>query len=276
MTSHPYDAHEASAPSFDSAALVVARLRDAGCVFAEEEAQLLMVAAETASQLDAMVERRTAGEPLEFILGWAEFCSLRIRVDPGVFVPRRRTAFLVEQAVAVGHHGAVVVDMCCGSGAVGVAVASALGHVELHAVDVEPAAVRCAGGNVAEAGGRVYHGDLFDPLPSDLRGRVDLLVANAPYVPTGAIGHMPAEARDHEPQVALDGGSDGLDVQRRIAAAATRWLAPAGHLLVETSERQAPQSLALLTAQGLTAHIARSDELDATVVIGRWRAGRPD
>ncbi len=252
-------------------ASVVARLRAVGCVFAEDEARLLMSEAGTAHELDVMVARRTGGEPLEFILGWAEFRGLRIAVDHGVFVPRSRTAFLVDQAIAVGRDGAVVVDMCCGSGAVGVALAAALKHVELHAVDIEPAAVRCARRNVAAVGGRVYLGDLFAPLPTDLRGRVDVLVANAPYVPTDAISQMPPEARDHEPRAALDGGRDGLDIQRRIAAEALAWLAPGAHLLVETSERQAAASRSILLAQGLTAHVARSEDLDATVAIGRRR-----
>jgi release factor glutamine methyltransferase len=251
---------------------VIARLRAAGCVFAEDEARLLISAATTAKELDAMVERRMAGEPLEYILGWTEFCGLRIAVAPGVFVPRRRTEFLVEQAALLRQPGSVVVDMCCGSGAVGVALAAILGRIQLHATDIDPTAVRCARGNVRAVGGRVYEGDLFEPLPPDLRGRVDLLVTNAPYVPTRAIAQMPPEARDHEPQAALDGGDDGLDIQRRVAVEAASWLAPTGHLVVETSERQAPESLAILSRHGLAARVARSDELDATVVIGRKRS----
>jgi release factor glutamine methyltransferase len=261
-----------TSPSPADTTTIIARLRAAGCVFAEDEARLLILTAGTAKELDGMVERRTAGEPLEYVLGWAEFCGLRIAVAPGVFVPRRRTEFLVEQAASLGRSGSVVVDMCCGSGAVGVALAAALGRIHLHAIDIEPAAVRCARGNVASVGGRVYEGDLFEPLPADLRGRVDLLVANAPYVPTHAIVHMPPEARDYEPQVALDGGQDGLDIQRRVAAEAASWLAPTVHLVVETSERQAPESLAMLGHHGLVAHVARSEELDATVVIGRRRS----
>ena len=107
--------------------VVVTRLRAAGCVFAEDEAQLLMAGAATLADLSAMVDRRAAGEPLEHVLGWAEFCGLRIAVDPGVFVPRRRTEFLVSQAVTLARKAAaaqprtVVVDLCCGSGALGVA-----------------------------------------------------------------------------------------------------------------------------------------------------------
>jgi release factor glutamine methyltransferase len=247
---------------------IVTRLRAAGCVFAEDEARLLISAARTSADLSAMVDRRAAGMPLEQVLGWAEFCGLRIVLDPGVFVPRRRTEFLVRQAAALTQPGAAVVDLCCGSGAVGAALAAALDRVELHAVDVDPAAVRCARRNIAAAGGQVYEGDLYGPLPASLRGRVDVLVANAPYVPTNEIGLLPPEARIHEPTVALDGGADGLGILRRVMAAAPLWLAPDGHLLFETSERQVPQAVEAVAGRGLIPRVASSDELNATVVIG--------
>jgi release factor glutamine methyltransferase len=251
--------------------VIVARLRAAGCVFAEDEAQLLILAARSPSDLTAMVDQRAAGLPLEHVLGWAEFCGLQIAVDPGVFVPRRRTEFLVEQAVALGRPtGArpVVVDLCCGSGAVGASVAAALGRVELHAADIDPAAVACARRNVAAAGGQVYEGDLYQPLPAALRGRVDILAANVPYVPSGEVGLLPPEARAHEPRLALDGGADGLDVLRRVVAAAPQWLAPGGHLLTETSQRQAPEAVEAMAGSRLIPRVARSDELNATVIIG--------
>ncbi|QXG76398.1 putative protein N(5)-glutamine methyltransferase [Modestobacter sp. L9-4] len=247
---------------------VVARLRAAGCVFAEDEAVLLEAAAQTPAERDGLVARRVAGEPLEQVLGWAEFCGQRFVVEPGVFVPRRRTQLLVDAAVAVGGPGAVVLDLCCGVGAVGAAVATALGGVELHAADVDPAAVRCARRNLAGLGA-VYEGDLFDPLPVALAGRVDLLVVNAPYVPTAAIALMPPEARDHEARAALDGGADGLVVHRRVAAGARRWLAPGGTLLIETSRRQAPGTQALVAGAGLAARVLTDDELDGTAVVGR-------
>lgn len=216
-----------------------------------------------------MVERRAAGLPLEHVLGWAEFRGLRLAVEPGVFVPRRRTEFLAGQAAALCRRaGSVVVDLCCGSGAVGVALASEVAGVELHAVDVDAGTVRCARRNVATVGGRVYQGDLYAPLPAALRGRVDVLVANTPYVPTGEFGLLPPEARDHEPRVALDGGADGLDVQRRVADAAPQWLAPGGHLLVEASERQAPLTAEIFAQRGLSPRVATCEELDATVVAG--------
>ena len=246
---------------------IVTRLRSAGCVFAEDEARLLVATAGTPAELAAMVERRVSGMPLEYVLGWAEFRGLRIAVEPGVFVPRRRTEFLVGLAATLAPASPVVVELCCGSAAVGAALLAELAAVELHAVDIDPVAVRCARANIAPDGD-AYVGDLDAPLPAGLRDRVDVLVANAPYVPTGEIGLMPPEARLHEPQVALDGGADGLDVQRRVIAAAPRWLTPRGHLLIETSAHQAEQTAEALALSGLHPRIARSDDLDATVVIG--------
>lgn len=243
---------------------IVTTLRNAGCVFAEDEAELLISAASDPAQLAEMVARRVAGEPLEHVLGWAEFRGLRIAVGPGVFVPRRRTEFLVQQAVSVTVPGSVVVDLCCGSGAIGAALAAAV-PVELYAADVEPAAVRCARRNIK---GQVFEGDLFEPLPSELRGRVNILLANVPYVPSEKIGTMPPEARLHEPRVALDGGADGLDVLRRVAGEAPDWLAPGGHLFVETSERQAPQAMETFAGAGLKPELFSSEYLGATVVRG--------
>jgi len=158
--------------------------------------------------------------------------------------------------------------MCCGSGAVGLAVAMALPGAELHAADIDPGATAYARRNLAAIGGHVHEGDLYDALPFGLRGRIDVIVVNAPYVPTAEIGLMPAEARLHEPLVALDGGADGVGIHRRVAAQAPRWLAPGASLLIETSERQAPLTAAAMAAAGLTTSTAIDDDLDATVVIG--------
>ncbi|WP_030678335.1 putative protein N(5)-glutamine methyltransferase [Streptomyces sp. NRRL B-1347] len=260
-------AHSAARPP--ASAAVVARLRAAGCVFAEEEADLLAAAAASPEELDAMVARRASGLPLEHVVGWAEFAGLRIAVDAGVFVPRRRTEALVREAAALSVPGAVVVDLCCGSGALGAAVAAALGRAELHAADIDPAAVACARRNVRDADGRVYEGDLYEALPAGLRGRVDVLLANVPYVPSGEVALLPVEAREHEARVALDGGADGLDVLRRVTADAARWLAPGGCLLFETSERQVTSAVAAVTDAGLVPRVVTDDELYATVVTGR-------
>nr|WP_276611607.1 putative protein N(5)-glutamine methyltransferase [Cryptosporangium phraense] len=244
---------------------MVRRLRAAGCVFAEDEAHLLVAAFRSPAELAARVGRRVAGVPLEHVLGWAEFCGLRISVDPGVFVPRHRTEFLVRQAAVRTPPGAVVVDLCCGSGALGVALAAATEGLELHAVDIDPAAVRSARRNVGPLGGHVYRGDLYAPLPGRLRGRVDVLLANAPYVPTEEIRLLPPEARDHEHRVALDGGADGLDVLRRVIADAERWLAPAGVLLIEAGRHQAAALGELVGTAGLRCRTESAE--DAHVVI---------
>jgi len=260
---------------------LVARLRAAGCVFAEDEAAVLLeAAAGSAARLEALVVRRVAGEPLEHVVGWVDLDGLRLAVAPGVFVPRQRTVLLAHEAarlaeaarpagtVADAASRPVVVDLCCGVGAVGALVAARVPGAVVHAADVDPAAVAVARRNLPH--GRVTSGDLFDALDGGLRGTVDVLAANAPYVPTDAIATMPPEARLFEAAVALDGGADGLDVQRRIVADAPAWLAAGGHLLVETSEGQAEGSADAFRAAGLVdVRTLRDDERDATVVVGR-------
>jgi release factor glutamine methyltransferase len=258
-----------------AAGAVAARLRAAGCVFAEEEAALLTAAAGSQDELRAMVERRVAGLPLEHIVGWAEFCGLRITLEPGVFVPRPRSELLVRLAVARATPGCAVVDLACGSGAIGAAIAHLTGgqpRIELHACDIEQAAVACAARNLQAACGQVHAGDLYEALPARLRGRVRVIAANVPYVPSEAVVLMPAQARMHEPLLALDGGPDGLDVLRRVAYGAGEWLAPAGHLLIETSRGQAEAAVAEFEAVGLAAQVATDDDLGATVIIGRLPA----
>ena len=204
-------------------------------MFAEDEARALSEAARDESHLNELVSRRAGGLPLEHVVGWAEFCGLRIALEPGVFVPRRRTERLVSEAAALLSPGALVVDLCCGSGAVGAALLAAEPSIELHAADSDPVAVRCARRNVE----RVHQGDLFEALPGALRGRIDLVAVNAPYVPTGELDLLPREARLYEPRSALDGGPDGLEVLRRAVASAPAWLAPGGRVVCEASEAQA-------------------------------------
>lgn len=251
----------------DQFAALIAELRGAGCVFAEDEAALLREAAVDRDGLRALTARRVAGEPLEQVLGWAEFAGRRVRVVPGVFVPRRRSELVVREAVAAG--GSTVVDLCCGTGAIGLAVALALPGSRLWSCDLDPAAVACAARNLADAGvdGRALAGDLDAPLPPGLAGRVDVLTANTPYVPTAEIALMPAEARDHEPALALDGGADGLALHRRVAQAAPRWLRPGGTLVIETSARQAERTASACAAAGLRPRVVGDEELGATAVV---------
>ncbi len=247
---------------------LVARLRAAGCVFAEEEAALLVEAADDQDALERMVRDRVAGRPLEHLLGWAELDGRRVVVTDGVFVPRQRTRLLVDQAAARAPRGGTVVDLCCGTGALLVAVLARRPDLDGHAADLDPAAVACARTNLSGlAPDRVHEGDLYDALPTTLRGRVDVLVVNAPYVPTAEIARMPPEARDHEHRVALDGGHDGLDVHRRVAAGAPDWLAPAGVLVIEVAPGQVATATGLLVAAGLVPQTVTDDERGATALV---------
>jgi release factor glutamine methyltransferase len=215
------------------------------------------------------VTRRVAGVPLEHLLGWAELAGNRVTLTPGVFVPRRRTELLVRLAAEAVAPGSVVVDLCCGSGAIGAAVLARCPEVEAYAADVDPVAVACARHNLPPE--RVFEGDLYDALPVGLVGAVDVLAVNAPYVPTDAIATMPAEARDHEPRLALDGGMDGTALHGRVAADAPRWLAPGGRLLIETGRAQADLTATTCAAAGLFPEVVTDDDLEATVVVGLSR-----
>jgi release factor glutamine methyltransferase len=260
-------------------AALVARLRAAGCVFAEEEAGLLLAEAADrhpsagatgpgddarAAELEAMTSARVAGEPLETVLGWVAFAGRRIVVRPGVFVPRRRTERLARAAVAEARVVAepLVVDLCCGSGAIGAIVADEVPGAVVHAADLDPVAVACAAENLLPRGAAVHGGDLLDALPSGLRGRIHVLVANVPYVPRAGLALMPPEARLHEPEATRDGGHDGLDVLRRVAREGAPWLAPGGLVLFELAEAQLDAALEALAAAGLEARVepAYADE----------------
>lgn len=261
---------------------LVAALRSAGCVYAEEEAAILLAAAGSATDLARLLGLRVQGYPLEHIVGWAQFCGLRIAVAPGVFVPRRRSEFLVTQTLAAlagaeeragnpgpGPQPLRILDLCCGSGAVGTALAQFLPGCELHASDIDQAAVDCATGNIAAVNGRAYRGDLFAAVPEALHGSFAAIAANAPYVPSAAIMFMPQEARVHEPGIALDGGADGLGLHRRIARQAPLWLRPGGLVLLECSAGQAPACAAILASHGFATGMASSSDFDGTVVTGK-------
>jgi release factor glutamine methyltransferase len=243
---------------------VTERLRAAGCVFAEDEAALLTeAAAGDPATLDRLVERRVLGHPVEYLVGWASFAGERFGVADGVFIPRHRTELLAVTARELIHDGHVVLDLCCGTGALG-AVATRGRRVRLVAADVDPAAVACARRNLPHA--EVYEGDLFAPLPEGLRA--DVILANVPYVPTGEIEFLPEEFRVHERRAALDGGDDGLRVLRRVAAEAPGWLAGGGHLLTEAGAAQLAAVHAILRAAGLTPRTVHDEETETSVVVG--------
>ena len=212
---------------------LVERLWRAGCVAAEEEAGMLLgAAAGDAGRLEAMVRRREGGEPVEWIVGWAPFCGLRVGMSAGVYVPRVQTEVLAAAAADRVRPGAIAVDLATGSGAVAMVLAAAGASVV--ATEVDPIAAACARANGVD----VREGDLDEPLPPDLEGRVDVLTANVPYVPTAALELLPRDVRAHEPMLALDGGADGLDLVRRVLDLAPRWLVPGGAVLVEIGPDQ--------------------------------------
>jgi release factor glutamine methyltransferase len=229
-------------------------LAAAGCVSAAAEADWLLEEAADEPALRAMVARRAAGEPLQYVIGWAPFGRLRLAVGPGVFVPRPETEGLADRAATrlrAAGPSPVAVDLCAGSGAIACFLAAEVPGARVLATELDPGALAWARGNAERSGVELLAGDLDDPLPAELAGQVDVLCANVPYVPTAAIATLPTDVRDHEPRLALDGGPDGLDVLRRLAPRTGHWLAPGGAFLCEIGEDQAEAATAVLEAAGL-------------------------
>ena len=247
---------------------LTATLRQAGCVFAEDEACMIIEASGGSREtLQTLVSRRCAGEPLEVVVGFADFAGLRVAVAPGVFVPRQRTVGLV--ALAVNHLASmsladrVAVDLGCGTGALAAALLAEL-DCEMYAIDNSAAAVACARQNLPSA--TVLQGDLFSPLPVKLQGRVRVVLANLPYVPTAAIDLLPREARLYEPLETLDGGTDGLRPLARALGQLSMWLHPDGVYLAEVhaSQLDAAAQLAAEHAYDLRADV---DPDDGTALV---------
>lgn len=188
--------------------------------------------------LREMVKRRAAGEPLQYVLGVANFYGLDLAVDKRVLVPRPETELLVDYVVKNGVAAKVIADLGTGSGAIAIALAKSLASARVLAVDASAEALEVARANAAVRDGRVefFHGDLLAPLPAGLQ--CDWIVSNPPYIPSGEIVSLPREIRDHEPRAALDGGVDGLDIVRRIAGEAKPWLAVGGRIAVEIGAGQ--------------------------------------
>jgi release factor glutamine methyltransferase len=249
---------------------LVGRLRAAGCVFAEREAAVLRAhAGADHALLTALVDRRCAGEPLETVVGYADFAGIRAVVRPGVFAPRARSIALVNRASAILRarpvRERIVVDLGCGSGALGAAVLHRI-PATLVAVDSDPAAVACARATLAGTEARVSVGDLYAGVPADLRGRVAVVLANLPYVPSAAIPLLPREARDYESAGALDGGPAGLTPYERAVSELADWLAPHGCYLAELHEGQVAEATAIAGRAGL-AVVATTDPDDGTTVV---------
>ncbi len=191
----------------------------------------------------SLIERRMAGEPVAYIIGRKAFRHLTLKVTPAVLVPRPETEMLVEAAVEFAAGESIVAaDIGTGSGAVAISVAKEVPGASVYATDVSGEALDLANENAESAGVAesviFLHGDLFEPLPPELAGSLDAVLSNPPYIATEEIERLGPEVRDHEPRQALDGGSDGLDVIRRLIAEAPGWLRPGGLLAVEIGENQ--------------------------------------
>jgi release factor glutamine methyltransferase len=272
---------------------VTARLAAAGCVSAEAEARWLLeevlelpaggLAARrreplpppAAGALEAMVERRAGGEPLQYVIGWAPFGPLRIEVGEGVFVPRPETELVADRAarhLRAAAAPATAVDLCTGSGAIACFLREAVPGARLLATEVDRAALAWARRNLGGRDVELLEGDLDEPLPEELHGRIDVLVANVPYVPSGQIPLLPHDVRVHEPLVALDGGAEGLDLVARVVERAGRWLAPGGWLVCEIGDDQGDAATALLEKAGFE-EIAVLPDLTGRIrmIEGRWR-----
>ena len=206
------------------------RLAAAGFLSAREEAEELEVRAGGDDRLlEALVERRLTGEPLAWIVGTAVFCGLRLRADPGVYVPRPHTEQIALRAAERLPADGTAVDVCTGSGAVAAVLAARRPGATVIATDVDARAVACARSNGVDA--RV--GDLFAPLPAGLAGRVDVVTAVVPYVPTAALPALQRDTFAHESALAYDGGPDGTTVLRRTVAGSAAVLRPGGAMLLE-------------------------------------------
>ncbi len=254
---------------------LITRLRAAGCVFAEREADLIAASFEPGPAREGAVRRRAAGEPLEYVVGAATFAGITVSVGPPVFIPRTRAAALVDTAdrVAVAPVEAgekTALDLGCGSGAIAAALARRHPDWVIHASDVDPAAADWAERNAATYGYTVHVGSWFDALPPDLRGRLDVVVAHLPYVPSDEVELLPRDFRDHESRHTVDGGGDGLDPLRAVCADSLRWLAPTGVLLTQVGWSQVETTASIAAAAGLAVEVTpTSDDEDAVVVVVR-------
>lgn len=228
---------------------IVHALAVGGCVAPDAEADALLEASsEGAGPIEQILDRRLRGEPLAWITGSVRFCGVRVHVDAGVFVPRPHTQALARRAVALLPADGIAVDLCTGSGAVAAVLCSAHPRATVVATDLDPAAVACARRN----GVRGLEGDLDEPLSQSLRGRVDVMTAVVPYVPTEELAFLPRDVLAHEPRHALDGGLRGTTMLIRAAEAAVGWLRPGGTVLLELGGDQADEVATALAGAGLS------------------------
>jgi release factor glutamine methyltransferase len=241
------------------------------------------VTPDVAERFRALVERRAGHEPLQHLLGFEDFRGLRLRVSPAVLIPRPETeglvAWALELLTGMPAEGAMsgpplrVADLGTGSGAIACALASARPDVEVLAVESSSAALAVAADNVHALGlerrVRLLAGDLLAPLAPHA-GRLAMIVANLPYLPSALIPTLPREVRDFEPRAALDGGADGLQALRRLVTAAPAALRPGGWLVLEIGEDQAGALASLMAAEGFVDIASRGDLRG----VERYIAGR--
>ena len=247
---------------------IIARLRAAGCVFAEHEAAFVRRHLADPREVERAVAARVAGLPLEQAVGVAEFDGVTVAVTDGVFVPRRRAEAIPEVAAAHRPSARLVVDLGCGCGALAAAMSRRLPDADVHAVDLDPAAVETARANGRRFGFTTHQGSWWDGLPSDLQGRVDLAVGYLPHVPSERVEGIHRDFRAHEPRSTVDGGDDGLDHLRAVVATMATWLAPGGAFVTLLSLEQAAR---------VPGRIAWQDDEDAVLVldpgsVGPWTA----
>jgi release factor glutamine methyltransferase len=236
---------------------LVARLAEAGCVAAGDEAgEFWSAAGGPGERLENLLERRCEGEPLAWLTGEVRFAGERVLVVPGVYVPRWQSEPLATEAATLLPETGVAVDLCTGSGALAVVLARRRPRARVVAGDIDPLAVACARSNGVEA----YESDMAVGLPAELVGRVDVVTAVVPYVPTDALALLPRDVRTYEPRLALDGGRDGLAYLARAAGDSAALLRVGGSLLLELGAEQGDQLAPALEARGYGPPEARYDE----------------
>lgn len=213
-------------------ARVVDRLVAAGCVAAAEEAIELLASRPDDAVLESWLRRREQGEPLAWIVGGMWFCGRRVRVEPGVYVPRVQSEELARRAAALLPVGGRGADLCTGAGVIAAHLAAEVPTAIVVGVDVDARAAGCARRNGVPSA----VADVADALRAE--NGLDVVTAVPPYVPTGEIRLLPGDVRRYEPRVALDGGKDGLDLVRRVIVAGGRLLGRGGHLLIEVGGDQ--------------------------------------
>lgn len=252
---------------------VVEALARGGCVAPEVEADALLGASgEGLGPVDELVARRLRGEPLPWITGWYRFCGLRVHVDRGVFVARPQTEALAQRAAELLSDRGTAVDLCTGSGAVAAVLLALRPRAEVLATDIDPKAIACARRN----GVLAFEGDLDEPLPSSVRGRVEVVTAVVPYVPTDELHLLPRDVLAHEPPAALDGGPGGTAVLTRAVEAAARLLAPGGSVLLELGGDQAAEVATVSAELGLVGARVHRDGDGRDRAIEARRPGSPN